>query len=52
MLLRCDFIYDRLNADRLMTSRHKWLIVELEFDKQFFFSWKILYNEFEYLIIQ
>ena len=51
-LLRCDSIYDRSSADCLMTSRHKRLIVELEFNEQFFFSWEFLYNKSEHLIVQ
>ena len=42
MLLRCDSVYNRLNTDRLMTSRHKQLIVELKFNGQFFFFMKSL----------
>ena len=41
-LLRCDPVCDRLNADPLMTSRHKQLIVKLESDGQFFFFMKSL----------
>ena len=40
MLLRCDSVCDWLNAGRLMTSRHRWLIVELKSDEQFFFHEK------------
>ena len=50
MLLRCNSVCDRLNKNCLTTSRHKWLIVELKSNEQFFFSWKALYDEFEYLL--
>ena len=52
MLLCCDSVCNEFNTDHLMTSRHKWLIVELEFNGQFFFSWKVLYDESECLIVQ
>ena len=52
LLLRCDPVCDQLNTGRLMTSRHKWLIIELKSDEQILFSWKTFYHESEYLIVQ